>query len=72
MGASREIFCIMREEQFNEMQQHERESLIYVEFREANEYQNNKDDANYVKLKKSEKKAKDDLQKYLFNKRNNQ
>jgi hypothetical protein len=72
MGASKEIFCIMREEQFNAMQQEERESLIYVEFREANEYQNNKDDANYIKLKKAEKKAKNDLQTYLFNKRNNQ
>lgn len=70
MGVSREIFCIMREEQFNAMQQQERESLIYVEFREANEYQNNKDDANYIKLKKAEKKAKNDLQTYLFNKRN--
>lgn len=70
MAASREIFCIMREEQFNAMKQQERESLIYVEFREANEYQNNKDDSNYIKLKKAEKKAKNDLQTYLFNKRN--
>jgi len=69
MGASKEIFCIMREDQFNAMQQEERESLIYVEFREANEYQNNKDDANYIKLKKSEKKAKNDLQEYLYQKR---
>jgi hypothetical protein len=69
MGASREIFCIMREEQFNAMEQEERESLIYVEFREANEYQNNKDDANYIKLKKAEKKAKNDLQEYLYQKR---
>lgn len=69
MGASREIFCIMREEQFNAMQQQERESLIYVEFREANEYQNNKNDANYIELKKAEKKAKNDLQEYLYQKR---
>lgn len=72
MGASKEIFCIMREEQFNAMEQHERESLIYVEFREANEWENNKNDDNYLKLKKAEKKAKNDLQTYLFNKRNNQ
>ena len=69
MSSSKEIFCVMREEQFNAMQQEERESLIYVEFREANEYLNNKDDANYIKLKKAEKKAKNDLQTYLFNKR---
>ena len=72
MGMSKEVFCIMREQQFNEMQQQERESLLYVEFRESNEYENNKDDPNYIKLKKSEKKAKNDLQTYLFNKRNNQ
>ena len=70
MGASKEIFCIMREEQFNAMQQHEREALIYVEFREQNEYENNKEDKNYLTLKKAEKKAKNDLQSYLFNKRN--
>ena len=72
MGASKDIFCIMREEQFNAMQQSERESLIYVEFRESNEYENNKDDENYRRLKTLEKKAKNDLQTYLFNKRNNQ
>jgi hypothetical protein len=72
MGLSKEIFCIMREEQFNAMQQQERESLIYVEFRESNEYDNNKDDKNYLTLKKAEKKAKNELQTYLFNKRNNQ
>jgi len=71
MGTSKEIFCIMREEQFNAMQQHEREALIYVEFREQNEYENNKDDKNYLTLKKAEKKSKNDLQTYLFNKRNN-
>jgi hypothetical protein len=72
MGLSKEIFCIMREDQFNAMHQQERESLIYVEFRESNEYDNNKDDKNYLTLKKAEKKAKNELQTYLFNKRNNQ
>jgi len=71
MGLSKEIFCIMREEQFNAMQEAERESLIYVEVREANEYENNKNDMNYLTLKKAEKKAKTDLQTYLYNKRNN-
>ena len=71
MGATKEIFCIMREEQFNAMAQSERESLIYVEVRESNEYQNNKDDTNYLTLKKKEKKAKADLQQYLYNKRHN-
>lgn len=71
MGASKEIFCIMREEQFNAMSFEDRTNLIYVEYREANEYETHKSDENYRKLKKIEKKAKDDLQKYLFNKRNN-
>ena len=69
MGASREIFMIMREDQFNAMDANDRANLLYIEFREENEYQNNKDDSNYLSLKKAEKKAKNDLQTYLFNKR---
>jgi hypothetical protein len=71
MGASKEYFIIMREDQFNAMEEIERSDLLYIEARESNEYDNNKDDFNYIKLKKSEKKAKKDLQVYLFNKRNN-
>ena len=72
MGATKEIFCIMREDQFNAMQESERESLLHVEHRESNEYETHKDDPNYLKLKKAEKKAKADLQQYLYNKRWNQ
>ena len=71
MGASKEYFLIMREDQFNAMEEADRSNLIYIEARESNEYQNNKEDLNYIKLKKVEKKAKNDLQVYLFNKRNN-
>ena len=71
MGASKEYFLIMREDQFNAMEEIDRSNLLYIEARESNEYDNNKDDANYIKLKKVEKKAKKDLQIYLFNKRNN-
>ena len=71
MGASKEYFLIMREDQFNAMEEADRSNLIYIEARESNEYQNNKEDPNYIKLKKVEKKAKNDLQVYLFNKRNN-
>jgi hypothetical protein len=60
---------IMREDQFNAMDSNDRANLLYIEFREENEYQNNKDDVNYISLKKAEKKAKNDLQTYLFNKR---
>ena len=71
MGQSKEYFLIMREDQFNAMEEADRSNLIYIEARESNEYQNNKEDLNYIKLKKVEKKAKNDLQVYLFNKRNN-
>jgi hypothetical protein len=69
MGASREIFMIMREDQFNAMDSTDRNNLLHIEFREENEYENNKDDSNYLSLKKEEKKAKNNLQTYLFNKR---
>jgi hypothetical protein len=71
MGASKEYFLIMREDQFNAMHEVDRSNLLYIEARESNEYDTNKDDANYIKLKRLEKKAKKDLQIYLFNKRNN-
>lgn len=70
MGASKEIFMIMREEQFNAMTEQERANLLYIEVRESNEYENHKDDSNYLTLKKAEKKAKNALQEYLFIKRN--
>lgn len=70
MGASKEIFMIMREDQFNAMDEIDRNNLLYIEVRESNEYQTHKDDENYLKLKKAEKKAKNDLKTYLFNKRN--
>ncbi|CAH56682.1 hypothetical protein PHG11b_55 [Flavobacterium phage 11b] len=71
MGASKEYFLIMREDQFNAMQEVDRMNLIYVEARESNEYENNKNDPNYIKLEKLQRKAKKDLQNYLYNKRNN-
>jgi len=69
MGASGEMFLIMREEDFNAFTPETRELFLHVEKRESNEYENNKDDQNYLKLKKAESKAKKDLQTYLFNKR---
>jgi hypothetical protein len=71
MGASKEYFLIMREDQFNAMQEVDRMNLIYVEARESNEYENNKNDPNYIKLEKLQRKSKKDLQNYLYNKRNN-
>lgn len=70
MGTSKEIFARMRESDFNALTEEERSKFTYVEVREANEYENNKSDPNYIKLYKAQKKAKDNLQKYLFEKRN--
>jgi len=72
MSATKEMFLRMREIDFYQLTEEQRSKFTYVEVREANEYENNKSDANYLKLYKEQKKAKNNLQTYLFNKRNNQ
>ena len=69
MSASKEMFLRMRESDFNELSETQRSKFTYVEVREANEYENNRNDPNYIKLYKEQKKAKDNLQKYLHQKR---
>jgi len=69
MSATKEMFLRMREQDFNELDNHTRSLFTYVEVRESNEYEENKADYNYLKLYKEQKKAKDNLQKYLFEKR---
>jgi hypothetical protein len=69
MSAIKEIFLRMRESDFNELSEAQRSKFTYVEVREANEYENNKTDANYLALYKARKKATDNLQKYLHQKR---
>jgi hypothetical protein len=68
---SKEIFMIMRERDYNELNPEVRQNLLYTEVREANEWETHRNDENYCKLKKAEKKAKNDLQEYLYDKRNN-
>ena len=70
MERSKEMFLRMMESDFNELSEEQRSVFTYVEVREANEYENNKTDANYLSLYKARKKAKNNLQKYLFKKRN--
>ena len=70
MSASKEIFLRMRESDFKELSEAQMSKFTYVEVRESNEYENNRNDPNYIKLYKEQKKAKDNLQKYLFEKRN--
>jgi hypothetical protein len=69
MGANKEMFLRMRENDFNNLNSETRSLFTYVEVREANEYEQNKEDENYLKLYKEQKKAKDNLQKYLYEKR---
>lgn len=70
MECSKEMFLRMREEDFNQLSEEQRSKFTYIEVREANEYENNKNDPNYLSLYKEQKKAKDNIQKYLFEKRN--
>ena len=50
MSAAKEMFLRMREQDFNELDNHTRSLFTYVEVRESNEYENNKSDHNYLKL----------------------
>ena len=70
MSATKEFFFLFLESDFNELSKAQRSKFTYVEVRESNEYENNRNDPNYIKLYKKQKKAKDNLQKYLFYKRN--
>jgi hypothetical protein len=71
MSATKEMFLRMREDDFNALSNEVRDLFTYVEVREANEYETHKHDINYLSLYKAQKKAKKDLQDYLYNKRNN-
>jgi len=69
MSASKEMFLRMREDDFNALSNETRELFTYAEVREADEYEMNKEDKYYLSLKKAERKAKKDVQTYLFAKR---
>jgi NAD(P)H-dependent flavin oxidoreductase YrpB (nitropropane dioxygenase family) len=69
MGANKEMFLRMRENDFDNLNSETRALFTYVEVREANEYEENRNDEMYLKLYKEQKKAKENLQKYLFEKR---
>ena len=69
MQGAKEMFLRMREDDFNTLTQGQREIFTYVEVREANEYENNKNDPNYLSLHKAKQKATKEVQEYLFKKR---
>lgn len=69
MEGSKEYFLRMREEEFLKLSAEQRNIYTYIECREVNEFEANKDDTMYLALKKAESKAKKKTQEYLFNKR---
>jgi len=71
MSATKEMFIIMQENDFNALDAKTRALFTHVEVREANEWLNNQNDEIYRKLYKAKKNASKELSEYLFNKRNN-
>jgi hypothetical protein len=69
MTGSKEYFLRMRSQDFDNLPNEIRGQFTYVELRESDEYEINKEDKYYLSLKKAERKAKNDVQKYLFDKR---
>ena len=59
----------MSEENFNSLDSNITGLFSFIEVREKDEWQNNKDDEKYLAHKKEERKAKENTQKYLFQKR---
>jgi len=70
MISNREWFLILSEEMYNELNPEVRQNAKYTKAVDVDEWENNKEDATYIKLKKAEKKAKADLSDYLWNKYN--
>ena len=69
MSKANEMFLRMRAEDFEALDNNTRSLFTYVEVREANEYDEHKHDPKYLAYKNEERKAKEETQKYLFNKR---
>jgi len=69
MSKSNEMFLRMRAEDFEALDNNTRSLFTYVEVREVNEYDEHKHDPKYLAYKNEERKAKEETQKYLFNKR---
>ncbi len=69
MSKANEMFLRMREEDFESLDNNTRSLFTYVEVREANEYDEHKHDPKYLAYKNEERKAKEETQKYLFDKR---
>jgi len=64
-----EMFLRMREADFNELTEKQREVFTYVEKFEVNEYELHKEDPLYIALYKAKSKATKQLKAYLFDRR---
>jgi hypothetical protein len=70
MGATKEYLLKMPQEVFEtELSPLQRSMFTYCKLIEINEYETHKDDPNYIKLHKAERKARNAKEEYLFNKR---
>lgn len=69
MGATKEWFCRISESVYNEIPSELRMRFDSATILEVNEYEIHKNDPHYLSLYKAEKKAKDNLRNYLFDKR---
>ena len=68
---NKEVFIIASEEVFKLIPSEIRHKFKYIEFKEENEYEDNKTDEVYKQLYKAKKKANKEVSEYLFKKRNN-
>lgn len=64
-----EVSAVIPEDVFNKIPKELIDKFKYVNFKETNEYENNKEDTIYLEYYKRYKKARNDKDEYLFNKR---
>ena len=69
MKGSKEYFCIMQEQTFNDVPSELRMQFRNVEVKEVNEWETHKNDPVYLQLYKAKKKANENLRNYLYEKR---
>lgn len=72
MSATGEMFLRMREQDYNDLTEQQRNVFTYAEKFEVNEYETHKEDPYYIALYREKKKHADKLKAYLFDKRHKQ
>ena len=69
MGATSEYFLVLREQDYLSLTPEQRQSAIYTQVKDANEWAENESDPVYKKLYQAHRLAKKELEIYLFNKK---